>query len=75
MPESWGLDFAVPLVFLAMLAPALGNRVSVEACIVTAVAAAVLVPLLPMQTGLIAAMLAGMCWGAFRHPDAEEAAP
>lgn len=67
IPASWGLDFAVPLVFLAMLAPALKGRIPLEVCLITGVAAAVLVPLLPMQTGLIAAMLAGMFWGAFRH--------
>lgn len=74
VPASWGLDFAVPLVFLAILAPAIRNRVGVEVAVVTAVTAAVLVPTLPMQTGLIVAMLAGMAWGAFRHPDEEEAA-
>jgi 4-azaleucine resistance transporter AzlC len=75
VPASWGLDFAVPLVFLAMLAPALKDRVSWEVGAVTAVTAAVFVPTLPMQTGLIVAMLAGMAWGAVRHPKpAEEVA-
>ncbi|HEY3317109.1 MAG TPA: AzlC family ABC transporter permease [Coriobacteriia bacterium] len=72
VPPSWGLDFAVPLVFLALLAPSLKSRVAWEVCAVTAVAAALLVPTLPMQTGLIVAMLAGMAWGAVRHTDAEE---
>ena len=49
-----------------MLAPALKGRIEVEVAVVTGVAAAVLVPLLPMQTGLLAAMLAGMSWGACR---------
>ena len=66
LPASLSLDFAVPLVFLAMLAPALKGRIEVEVAIVTGVAAAVLVPLLPMQTGLLAAMLAGMTWGAWK---------
>ncbi len=66
IPASWGLDFAVPLVFLAMLAPTLKNSTAVSVCVVTAVAAAVLVPLLPMQTGLIVAILAGMLYGAWR---------
>ena len=64
----------MPLVFLAMLAPALKDRVSAEVGVVTAVAAAVFVPLLPMQTGLVAAMLAGMAWGAWRHPEEKAAA-
>ena len=49
-----------------MLAPALKDRTAVEVALVTGVAAAVLVPLLPMQTGLIVAMLAGMVYGAWR---------
>jgi len=67
VPASWSLDFAVPLVFLAMLVPALTFRADVEAAIATAIAAAILVPILPMQTGLIAAIVIGMVWGALRH--------
>jgi len=67
VPASWSLDFAVPLVFLAMLIPALKFRADVEAAIATAVAAALLVPVLPMQTGLIVAIVIGMVWGAARH--------
>jgi len=74
IPASWGLDFAVPLVFLAMLVPALKDRISLEVCGITAIAAALLVPRLPMQTGLLVAMFAGMIWGAIRHP-AREVAP
>ncbi len=67
VPASWSLDFAVPLVFLAMLVPALKFRADVEAAIATAIAAALLVPVMPMQTGLIAAIVIGMVWGAARH--------
>jgi predicted branched-subunit amino acid permease len=66
IPASWQLDFAVPLVFLAMLAPALKDTSSISVAVVTGIAAAVLVPLLPMQTGLLAAMLIGMVWGSFQ---------
>lgn len=69
VPASWSLDFAVPLVFLAILVPALKFRADVEAAIATAIAAAVLVPIMPMQTGLIVAILIGMVWGAARHHD------
>ena len=73
VPTSWGLDFAVPLVFLAMLAPTLKDRISVEVAIVTGVSAAVLVPLLPIQSGLVVALVAGMLYGAWRdRPTAEE---
>lgn len=67
VPSSWSLDFVVPLVFLALLVPALKSRTDVEAAIATGVAAAVLVPVLPMQTGLIVAIVIGMVWGAVRH--------
>ncbi|MBE0417133.1 MAG: AzlC family ABC transporter permease [Coriobacteriia bacterium] len=67
VPASWSLDFAVPLVFLAMLVPALKFRADVEAAIATAIAAALLVPVMPMQTGLIAAIVIGMVWGSARH--------
>lgn len=66
IPPSWGLEFAVPLVFLAMLAPTLKDSTAVSVCLVTAVSSAVLVPLLPMQTGLVVAILVGMLYGAWR---------
>jgi 4-azaleucine resistance transporter AzlC len=66
IPASWGLDFAVPLVFLAMLAPTLTNKTSIGVAVVTGLAAAVFVPLLPFQSGLIAALAAGMLYGAWR---------
>jgi 4-azaleucine resistance transporter AzlC len=67
VPASWSLDFAVPLVFLAMLVPALKVRADVEAAAAAAVAAAVFVPMMPMQTGLVVAIIIGMVWGAVRH--------
>ncbi len=74
IPPSWGLEFVVPLVFLAMLAPAMKDRAAVAVSITTGVAAAVLVPLLPMQSGLVAAILLGMVFGAIiDRPRAGEA--
>lgn len=64
IPPSWGLEFVVPLVFLAMLAPAIKDRTAVGVALVTGGAGAVLVPLLPMQSGLIVAILLGMVYGA-----------
>ena len=72
IPPSWGLEFAVPLVFLAMLAPTLKDSTAVSVCVVTAVASAVLVPLLPLQTGLVVAILVGMLYGAWRDRPAAE---
>ena len=72
IPAAWGLDFAVPLVFLAMLAPALKDRIAWGVGVVTGIASAILVPLLPMQTGLIAAIAAGMAYGAWTDSAAEK---
>jgi predicted branched-subunit amino acid permease len=62
VPARLSLDFVVPLVFLALLAGALKERGDVGVAIVTAVAAAVFVPLLPLQTGILAAIATGMAW-------------
>ncbi|GAB4280749.1 MAG: hypothetical protein Kow0056_15430 [Coriobacteriia bacterium] len=67
VPAEWSLDYAIPLVFLAMLVPSLESRVDVEVVLATGVAAAFLVPALPMQLGLVAAIFAGMIWGAVRE--------
>lgn len=64
IPASWGLDFAVPLVFLALLAPTLKSRTAVIAAVVTGVVAAVTVPVMPVQSGLVVAIVAGMVTGA-----------
>jgi len=75
IPTSWGLEFAVPLVFLAMLAPSLKDGTAIGVAVVTGVAAAVFVPLLPLQSGLIVAILVGMAYGAWRdRPKPGEAA-
>jgi predicted branched-subunit amino acid permease len=73
IPPSWGLEFVVPLVFLAMLAPTLKDSTAISVCVVSAVASAVLVPLLPMQTGLVVAIVVGMGYGAWRDRPAAEA--
>lgn len=65
IPAAWGLDFAVPLVFLAMLAPAMKDKTAVGVALATGVAAAVMVPLLPLQSGLVVAILFGMGFGAW----------
>jgi len=66
IPASWQLDFAVPLVFLVLLVPALKVRADVEVAIVSGLAAAALVPVLPLQSGLLVAILCGAAWGAWR---------
>lgn len=66
VPVSWNLDFTVPLLFLALLAPTLKDSSAVNVALVTAAAAAVLVPLLPLQLGIVTSILAGMVFGAWR---------
>ncbi len=63
-PESWSLDFAVPLSFIALVVPAIKNR----ATFVSAGVAGLVViwaDVLPFNLGLIAAILAGMLAGIF----------
>ena len=62
VPESWGLDFTLPLTFIALVVPALKDK----AGIVTAVAAslgALLFFGLPYKLGLIAAALVAISAG------------
>lgn len=73
VPGGWSLDFIIPLVFIAFLMDALKDRIDVETALVTAVAAAVLVPLLPLETGLLAAIGVGAAWGFIR--DTEDTGP
>ncbi|MDU9005658.1 AzlC family ABC transporter permease [Sedimentitalea todarodis] len=63
IPESWALDFALPIAFLAMIAPMLrtpAHMVAAVVSIVTAIAAAGL----PYNSGLLVAGLAAMMAGA-----------
>ena len=61
-PASWGLDFALVVTFIGMLAPGLRSR-PVIACVLVAGAAALLLAGLPNKLGLIVATLAGVAVG------------
>lgn len=64
VPASWGLEFAVPLVFLGLLVPVVSNRPSVSAAAVggsVAVAGDALA--LPFNLGLILGTVAGVVAG------------
>lgn len=63
VPDSWGLDFVLPLAFLAMIGPMLRTPAHIVACFV-AIAAALPAAALPYNLGLIVAGLAGMMAGA-----------
>lgn len=62
VPESWALDFAIPLVFMALLFPAIKDRADAVAAI-SAGAAAVAFFGLPLNLGLLAAAVVGLTAG------------
>ncbi|MFW6184492.1 MAG: AzlC family ABC transporter permease [Chloroflexota bacterium] len=59
LPQSWALDFMLPLTFIALVVPALKNRADVAAALVAGTVALIAAPL-PHQLGLVAAALAGI---------------
>jgi len=63
IPQSWALDFALPIAFLAMATPMLRTVAHVAAAAV-AIVVALLAAGLPYNLGLIVAGLAGMMTGA-----------
>ena len=64
IPDSFALDFAVPITFLAMIGPMLRTKAHVAAAVVSVICA-LLFAFLPWNLGLIAAGIAGMMTGAF----------
>jgi predicted branched-subunit amino acid permease len=62
IPASWSLDFAVPLCFIALVAP-LFRTVPAIAAALTAAAGVVALAALPMKLSLIAAGLLGIVAG------------
>lgn len=62
IPESWSLDFALPLTFIAMVVPVLKNRPSIAAALSAGVVA-LLAYALPYKLGLIVAALVGIIVG------------
>jgi len=63
IPPEFALDFAVPITFLALIAPALKSLAHVAAAL-TSVALALLLAGLPSGLGLIAAAIVAMMVGA-----------
>lgn len=62
IPESWSLDFALPLTFIAMVVPGLKNQPMIAAA-ASAGVVALLVYSLPFSFGLILAALTGIAVG------------
>jgi 4-azaleucine resistance transporter AzlC len=75
IPDSWSLDFALPLTFIAMMIPMLKNRPAVAASL-SAGLVALTASSLPYGLGLILAALVGIVVGSFlegRQSPKEEA--
>jgi len=62
VPPEWSLDFAIPLVFMALLFPAIRDRGTRIAALVAGLAAVALVGL-PLNLGLLAASALGIAAG------------
>jgi len=62
IPESWSLDFALPLTFIAMVVPVLKNQPAIAASLSAGMVALVAYPL-PYRLGLILAALVGIAIG------------
>ncbi|GJQ52266.1 MAG: branched-chain amino acid ABC transporter permease [Anaerolineaceae bacterium] len=62
IPDSWSLDFALPLTFIAMVVPALKTRPAIAAAL-TAGGTALATYALPYKLGLLIAALAGIIVG------------
>jgi predicted branched-subunit amino acid permease len=62
IPAAWSLDFAVPLCFLALLAPQLREAPAIAAAAAAAVGVVAL-EALPMRLGVVAAGLVGVAVG------------
>ena len=62
IPESWSLDFALPLTFIAMVVPVLKNRPAIAAAISAGIVALAAYSL-PYKLGLILAALVGITVG------------
>ncbi len=64
VPKAWSVDFAIPLVFLALVFPALTSRAHWVTALVAAIAA-YYTAAMPMKLGLIAAAVAGVVVGSW----------
>lgn len=72
-PLAWGLDFAMPATFLAMLIPRLADKTSVAVCIVAAVIAVVSALYLPGKWYIIVACIAASLAGGLLEGEGKNA--
>lgn len=62
IPVGWGLDFSVPLTFIALVVPALRDRIGLLVALSAGLAALLLVNL-PLKLGMLTAILVGIAVG------------
>lgn len=62
VPDNWSLDFAIPLIFIALVVPAITNRATLAAAVVAGVVAVGAFQL-PFNSSLIVAALVGIVAG------------
>src|SRR5215208_2594137 len=62
IPESWSLDFALPLTFIAMVVPVLKDRPAIAAALSAGIVSLIAISL-PYKLGLILAALVGIAVG------------
>lgn len=62
VPAAWGLDFVLPLTFIALIVPALSDKAGWVAALAAGVMAIILATL-PLKLGLVAAALMGILAG------------
>jgi predicted branched-subunit amino acid permease len=62
VPDSWSLDFAVPLIFIALVVPAVTDRATLAAAAVAGVVAVGGINL-PFNSSLIVAAFVGIVVG------------
>lgn len=74
LPDGLQLDFAIPLVFLALLVPAVTDRSTGTAALVAGIVALAAHPL-PFNSGLLAAAAAGIALGLLVPTPAQESSP
>lgn len=64
IPNNWSLDFALPLLFIFFTAPFLNTSPNIVAALVSGVGAIIFIPLLPLHSGMITAILLGAIAGS-----------
>lgn len=66
IPQSWSLGFAIPLTFIAIVAPAIQRRADLAACLVAGIISVLGQPL-PWKSWIILAAIGGIAAGYLTH--------